>query len=281
MRLYKLTAGTLLETDFEIFLGPELDWDQLLGRENLPKLLKSEAAHWEKISENEAMQLKSEGLLAPMGSQEIWAAGVTYYRSRTARMEESNDAGGATFYDKVYVAERPELFLKATASRISNPGDLVKIRTDSSWDVPEPELTLLLSPSGKIQGYTIGNDMSSRSIEGENPLYLPQAKVYQGSASLGPCLLIQEDPLPATTNICLEVHRQGKLAASGETTLAQLKRSPKELAHWLFRANSFPIGCFLMTGTGIVPDNFSLAKGDAVRISIEGIGTLQNGVGTI
>jgi 2-dehydro-3-deoxy-D-arabinonate dehydratase len=196
-------------------------------------------------------------------------------------MEESSDAGGATFYDKVYVAERPELFFKATASRVSNPGDLVKIRTDSSWDVPEPELTLLLSPSGKIQGYTIGNDMSSRSIEGENPLYLPQAKVYQGCASLGPCLLIQEEPLPSSTKIGLEVHRQGSLAASGETTLAQLKRSPEELANWLFRANSFPTGCFLMTGTGIVPDDFSLAKGDAVTITIEGIGALQNGVGMI
>ncbi|MFM7628751.1 MAG: fumarylacetoacetate hydrolase family protein [Algoriphagus sp.] len=281
MRLYKLISGTLLELNGTYFLGPELDWDQLLGREQLPKLLASEASHWEKVGFDKAKECIAEGLLAPMGTQEVWAAGVTYFRSRTARMEESSDAGGATFYDKVYVAERPELFFKATASRVSNPGDLVKIRTDSSWDVPEPELTLLLSPSGKIQGYTIGNDMSSRSIEGENPLYLPQAKVYQGCASLGPCLLIQEEPLPASTKISLEVRRQGSLAASGETTLAQLKRSPEELAQWLFRANSFPNGCFLMTGTGIVPDNFSLVKGDSVTINMEGIGTLQNGVGTI
>lgn len=281
MRLYKLISGTLLELNGTHYLGPELDWDQLLGREQLPKLLASEASNWEQICLEKARACIAEGLLAPMGTQEVWAAGVTYFRSRTARMEESSDAGGATFYDKVYVAERPELFFKATASRVSNPGDLVKIRTDSSWDVPEPELTLLLSPSGKIQGYTIGNDMSSRSIEGENPLYLPQAKVYQGCASLGPCLLIQEEPLPASTKISLEVHRQGSLAASGETTLAQLKRSPEELAQWLFRANSFPTGCFLMTGTGIVPDDFSLAKGDSVTINVEGIGTLQNGVGTI
>ena len=281
MRLYKLISGTLLEVNGTHYLGPELDWDQLLGREQLPKLLASEASHWEKISLEKAEEHIKEGLLAPMGTQEIWAAGVTYYRSRTARMEESSDSGGATFYDKVYVAERPELFFKATASRVSNPGDLVKIRKDSSWDVPEPELTLLLSPSGKIQGYTIGNDMSSRSIEGENPLYLPQAKVYQGCASLGPCLLIQEDALPQTTSIGLEVYRNGKLAASGETNLAQLKRSPEELASWLFRVNSFPIGCFLMTGTGIVPDDFSLVNGDQVAITIEGIGTLQNGVGTV
>jgi 2-dehydro-3-deoxy-D-arabinonate dehydratase len=281
MRLYKLISGTLLELKGAYYLGPELDWDQLLGREQLPKLLASEASNWGQISLEKAEACIAEGLLAPMGTQEVWAAGVTYFRSRTARMEESSDAGGATFYDKVYVAERPELFFKATASRVSNPGDLVKIRTDSSWDVPEPELTLLLSPSGKIQGYTIGNDMSSRSIEGENPLYLPQAKVYQGCASLGPCLLIQEDPLPTSTRISLEVHRQGSLVASGETTLTQLKRSPEELAQWLFRANSFPTGCFLMTGTGIVPDDFSLAKGDAVSVSIEGIGTLQNGVGII
>jgi 2-dehydro-3-deoxy-D-arabinonate dehydratase len=281
MRLYKLISGTLLELNNAHYLGPELDWDQLLGREQLPKLLASEASHWEKISPEKAEECIAEGLLAPMGTQEVWAAGVTYFRSRTARMEESSDAGGATFYDKVYVAERPELFFKATASRVSNPGDLVKIRTDSSWDVPEPELTLLLSPSGKIQGYTIGNDMSSRSIEGENPLYLPQAKVYQGCASLGPCLLIQEEPLPSSTKIGLEVHRQGSLAASGETTLAQLKRNPEELANWLFRANSFPTGCFLMTGTGVVPDDFSLSKGDQVTITIEGIGALQNGVGMI
>lgn len=281
MLLFKLTSNTLLETENGLFLGPELDWDQLLGRENLPKLLRSEASNWEKISPEKAEELKSEGLLAPMGNQEIWAAGVTYYRSRTARMEESQDAGGADFYDKVYAADRPELFFKATASRVSNPGDKVNIRKDSTWDVPEPELTLLISPSGKVQGFTVGNDMSSRSIEGENPLYLPQAKVYQGCASIGPCILIQEEMLPDSHKISLEILRDGKVEASGETTLAQMKRRPQELANWLFRANSFPIGCFMMTGTGIVPDNFSLEKGDLVRITIDGIGTLENQVGLI
>lgn len=281
MKLYKLTSGTLLESDNGIFLGPELDWDQLLGREHLPQLLKSEASHWEKIAFEKAQELKEEGLLAPMGNQEIWAAGVTYYRSRTARMEESQDAGGADFYDKVYAADRPELFFKATASRVSNPGETVNIRKDSTWDVPEPELTLLISPSGKVQGFTVGNDMSSRSIEGENPLYLPQAKVYQGCAAIGPCILIQEEPLSDDTKITLEILRNGQLQASGETGLDQMKRKPQELADWLFRANTFPIGCLMMTGTGIVPDNFTLEKGDVVKITIEGIGTLENKVGKI
>ena len=281
MKLYKLTNGTLLESDNGIFLGPELDWDQLLGREHLPQLLKSEAAHWEKISFEKSQELKEEGLLAPMGNQEIWAAGVTYYRSRTARMEESQDAGGADFYDKVYAADRPELFFKATASRVSNPGETVNIRKDSTWDVPEPELTLLISPAGKVQGFTVGNDMSSRSIEGENPLYLPQAKVYQGCAAIGPCILIQEEMLPDSSKINLEISRNGKIEASGETGLDQMKRKPQELADWLFRANTFPIGCLMMTGTGIVPDNFTLEKGDVVKITIEGIGTLENKVGKI
>ena len=279
MKLYKLTNGTLLESDNGIFLGPELDWDQLLGREHLPQLLKSEATHWEKISFEKSEELKAEGLLAPMGNQEIWAAGVTYYRSRTARMEESQDAGGADFYDKVYAADRPELFFKATASRVSNPGETVNIRKDSTWDVPEPELTLLISPSGKVQGFTVGNDMSSRSIEGENPLYLPQAKVYQGCAAVGPCILIQDEMLPDSSKISLEIVRNGKVEASGETGLDQMKRKPQELADWLFRANTFPIGCLMMTGTGIVPDNFTLEKGDVVKITIDGIGTLVNTVG--
>ena len=281
MRLYKLISGTLLEMNDSYFLGPELDWDDLLGREQLSKLLAAEAQNWETISQEKAEELIQEGLLPPMGNQEIWAAGVTYYRSRTARIEESSDSGGGTFYDKVYVAERPELFFKATASRVAPPGGKVNIRKDSSWNVPEPELTLLLSPSGKVQGFTIGNDMSSRSIEGENPLYLPQAKVYLGSASIGPCLLIQEEALPDTTPISLQIHRNTVLVASGETTLAQLKRRPEELAQWLYRSNSFPIGCLMMTGTGIVPDDFTLEVGDQVSITISAIGTLHNVVGSI
>lgn len=278
MRLYKLPSATLLQTNSQFLSGPQLDWDSILAQENLGGYLEKESKNWKQISETEATQLISSGLLAPMGNQEIWAAGVTYYRSRTARMEESQDSGGADFYDKVYSADRPELFFKATASRVSPPGGVVNIRKDSTWDVPEPELTLVISPSGKIQGYTVGNDMSSRSIEGENPLYLPQAKVYLGCAAIGPCILVQKEALPDDTKIRLEIFRDGKLAFAGETALTQLKRKPQELADWLFRANSFPIGCFMMTGTGVVPDDFTLRKDDKVRIGIEGIGVLENTV---
>ena len=219
-------------------------------------------------------------LLAPIGSQEVWAAGVTYFRSRSARMEESKSAGGGDFYDRVYHAQRPELFFKSTASRVVGHGGKVAIRSDAKWSVPEPELTLLCSPGGKITGYTIGNDMSSRDIEGENPLYLPQAKVYCHSCALGPCILVSDQPLPRSTHIELEILRGGVSAFRGETTLENLKRDPKELVAYLYHDNVFPVGCFLLTGTGIVPpDAFTLYTGDEIRISIEQIGTLSNVVG--
>jgi len=281
MKLYKLPSGTLLKKNDQYFLGPSLQWNELLGRENVKEYLNFESKGWRSIAEEEAEGKINSGLLSPMGDQEIWAAGVTYYRSRTARMEESQDAGGADFYDKVYAADRPELFFKATASRVSSPGGKVNIRKDSTWDVPEPELTLLISPAGRIQGFTVGNDMSSRSIEGENPLYLPQAKVYQGCAAIGPCILIQDEILSDEVKIKLEIFRDGSLAFSGETALSQLKRKPQELADWLFRANTFPIGCFLMTGTGIVPDNFTLGEGDRVKIEIDRIGVLENTISKI
>ncbi|TXE14527.1 fumarylacetoacetate hydrolase family protein [Algoriphagus aquimarinus] len=276
MKIYKLPSGTLLQQENQAFFGPELDWDALLAHENLKDYLNSQSKSWKAISAEEAEDLLAKGILSPMGNQEIWAAGVTYYRSRTARMEESQDAGGADFYDKVYNADRPELFFKATASRVSAPGSAVNIRKDSTWDVPEPELTLVISPSGKIQGYTCGNDMSSRSIEGENPLYLPQAKVYAGCAAIGPCLFITDKAIEETATIRLEIFRAGVLAFAGETALTQLKRKPQELAGWLFRADTFPIGCFLMTGTGIVPDDFTLEAGDRVRIGIDEVGVLEN-----
>ncbi|SDD28823.1 2-dehydro-3-deoxy-D-arabinonate dehydratase [Algoriphagus faecimaris] len=280
MKLYKIENKPLLDINGDFYLGPDADWDQLLGRDRLKDLLYSEAQHWEQLTKEEAGSLMQEGVQAPMGNQEVWAAGVTYYRSRTARMEESLDAGGADFYDKVYDANRPELFFKATASRVSNPGEKVNIRKDSTWDVPEPELTLLLSPSGKVQGFTIGNDMSSRSIEGENPLYLPQAKMYLGSAALGPCILIQNE-IDEQSTIQLRIFRNTSQVFSEKTELTQLKRKPQELADWLFRSNVFPLGCFLMTGTGIVPDNFTLEQGDRIQIEIEGIGILENLVGKI
>ncbi len=220
-----------------------------------------------------------ESLLPPIGTQEVWAAGVTYYRSRSARIEESRDAGGGTFYDRVYHAERPELFFKATARRVVGPGAHVRIRSDAKWSVPEPELTLVLNPQGEIVAYTAGNDMSSRDIEGENPLYLPQAKVYDGSCALGPCIRVADGPLPKTTQISLQIERGGGAVFGGQTTLAELKREPRELAGYLFRDNTFPTGAYLMTGTGIVPlDEFTLASGDAISITIDGIGTLRNTV---
>jgi len=218
-------------------------------------------------------------ILAPIGNQEVWAAGVTYFRSRSARMEESKSAGGGDFYDRVYSADRPELFFKATANRVAGPGTHVRIRTDAKWSVPEPELTLLINQHGHIIGYTVGNDMSSRDIEGENPLYLPQAKVYDRSCALGPCILVCGDPLPASTPIRVDIVRNGSVEFSGATTLAELKREPVSLVEYLYRDNSFPFGAFLMTGTGIVPpDSFTLTSGDRIRITIDPIGTLENDV---
>jgi 2-dehydro-3-deoxy-D-arabinonate dehydratase len=219
-------------------------------------------------------------LLPPVAGQEVWAAGVTYLRSRTARMEESKVAGGGSFYDRVYEAERPELFFKAAAWRVVGPGGAVRIRRDSRWNVPEPELALVVGPAGRIAGYTIGNDMSSRDIEGENPLYLPQAKVYDGSCALGPCLLLSDEPLPPSTTISMEIRRSGATAFEGATTLDRMKRSPAELVEHLYRELTFPHGCILLTGTGVVPpDDFTLRPEDEVRITIEGIGTLVNYVG--
>jgi 2-dehydro-3-deoxy-D-arabinonate dehydratase len=215
-------------------------------------------------------------LLAPIDQQEVWAAGVTYKRSQVARMEESESA--ASNYDKVYTADRPEIFFKATPHRVAGPGQPLRVRSDSGWSVPEPEFTLVINPAGTIVGYTIGNDMSARDIEGENPLYLPQAKLYRQCAGLGPCVLLAETPLePDSIDIRLEIQRNGKPVFTGATTLGQMKRTPEELAKWLYRENDLPNGAFLMTGTGVVPhDTFTLEHGDEVSISITGIGTLTN-----
>jgi len=218
-------------------------------------------------------------LLPPIEEQEVWAAGVTYFRSRTARMAESAATGGMSFYDRVYSAERPEIFFKSTPHRVVGPGEAVRIRRDSRWNVPEPELTLLVSPGGRILGYTVGNDMSSRDIEGENPLYLPQAKVYDRSCALGPGILISAEPPAPSTGIHIDIRRDGASVFADRTTLAEMKRRPAELVEYLFRENSFPDGCFLLTGTGIIPsDSFTLASGDEIAITIDGIGTLTNPV---
>jgi 2-dehydro-3-deoxy-D-arabinonate dehydratase len=216
--------------------------------------------------------------LHPVDRQEVWAAGVTYKRSKVAREEES--AGAAQFYDKVYTAARPELFLKATPERVASPGEPIRVRADSAWSVPEPEFTLVISPAGKIVGYTIGNDVSSRDIEGENPLYLPQAKIYRGSCAIGPAVtLVGELPPLDGIAIRLVIRRAGAVGFEGTTTLAQLSRTPESLAEWLFKENEFRNGALLLTGTGIVPpDDFTLSSGDAVEITIDGIGTLTNPV---
>ena len=273
MKLYRTPKGALVEHDYSFYSVAATSWDELLASPELHA--RARAA----IVGASAVSFDVNTALAPVQSQEVWAAGVTYFRSRDARMEESKDTGGGTFYDRVYAAERPELFFKASGRRVVGPNAPVRIRADATWSVPEPELTLFLDPQGSIAGYTIGNDMSSRDIEGENPLYLPQAKVYDGSCAIGPCILLAESPISRSTGIQIEIMRQGKVVFTGATTLAELKREPQELANFLFRENSFPEGVFLMTGTGIVPgDGFTLTAGDVTNIRIEGIGLLSNHV---
>ena len=280
MKLFRTGVGCFVENDGHYYRVPVTSLDALFAHDDLQGYLlsiieKSGGADFA-VSE---LDFSSAQILAPIGSQEVWAAGVTYFRSRSARMAESKDAGGGDFYDRVYAAERPELFFKATPSRVAGPGAVVRIRSDAKWSVPEPELTLLINPRGQIIGYTVGNDLSSRDIEGENPLYLPQAKVYDRSCALGPCILVSNDPLPTATPIRIEILRGGRAVFSGATTLAELKRAPADMAAYLFRENTFPFGAFLMTGTGIVPpDDFALAQGDRIRITIDPIGTLQNDV---
>ena len=217
-------------------------------------------------------------LLAPIDRQEVWAAGVTYLRSKVARMEESE--GAARFYDMVYDADRPELFLKATPGRVVGPEDEVRIRQDARWNVPEPEIGLLISPRLRIVGYTIGNDMSSRDIEGENPLYLPQAKVYAQSCALGPAILLESEPRDhRELEITLTIERGGTTVFSGSTSTGQMKRRVAELVDWLGRDNTFPHGVFLLTGTGLVPgDDFTLQPEDLISITVPEIGTLRNRV---
>ncbi|MBO0797548.1 MAG: fumarylacetoacetate hydrolase family protein [Blastocatellia bacterium] len=275
MKLYKTRYGAVLEDNGMYYRLPENDWDVLLDRDDHEAILTGMSRH----STGVAYFNPVTDALAPIGRQEVWAAGVTYYRSRTARMEEAKTTGGGDFYQRVYEAPRPELFLKATPHRVAGNGGGVRIRRDSQWNVPEPELTLVVNSFGQIIGYTIGNDMSSRDIEGENPLYLPQAKVYAQSCALGPAILISNQPLTPSTVIFMEIERAGRVEFRGETNLGNLKRSPEELVEYLFRDNSFPYGCFLLTGTGIVPpDDFTLQEGDEIRITIEPIGTLINHV---
>ena len=274
MKLYKTTISNLAEIDGKFYSIDE-NWDDLVNHENLHKHLLGISKSSSPISNGESL-IQNE-LLPPIGTQEIWASGVTYYKSREARMDESKDAGGGDFYDRVYNAERPELFMKALAHRTVGSGQKVRIRKDSGWNVPEPELTLLINSKGEIVGYTAGNDMSSRDIEGENPLYLPQAKSYDGAAAIGPGIYIPEEPIPSDTSITLEIFRGEKNMFDATIEVNQIKREFTQLVHYLYLETTFPTGCFLMTGTGIVPPNdFTLLSGDEIRITIDHIGTLIN-----
>jgi 2-dehydro-3-deoxy-D-arabinonate dehydratase len=275
MKLFRTTAGSIVEREGKYYPVNGASWDELLRRDDLESYLASATDG----ASGAAKAFSRSELLPPIENQEVWAAGVTYFRSRSARMEESESHGGGDFYDRVYSAQRPELFFKSTASRTVGPNGKVRIRHDAKWSVPEPELTLAINASGKIVGYTIGNDMSSRDIEGENPLYLPQAKVYDGSCALGPGILVASGSLPRSTEIALEVLRDDRCAFAGCIKISEIKRDLKILVEYLFRENTFPNGCFLMTGTGIVPpSDFTLKGGDRVRITIEPIGTLENEV---
>jgi len=272
--LYRTADALYVEQDGKLYRLAETSLDALIAHDNLHAHLSAHVAKSSHTSDPVHTKLE-----APIEHQEVWASGVTYYSSRRARIAESKDAGGGDFYDRVYTAERPELFFKAVAHKVAGPNSYVKIRRDATWSVPEPELTLVVNPRAQIIGYTVGNDMSSRDIEGTNPLYLPQAKVYDRSCALGPGLLIRNEPMPATTQIKLDILRSNQVEFSATTTLTELKRDPATLVEFLFRDHTFPYGCFLLTGTGIVPpDSFTLASKDEVRITIEGIGTLTNTV---
>jgi len=275
MKLYKTGKGILLQFKEEYYVLQQ-EWDKLINRDNLYTYLLSEYLNGKKITKEEVAEWQRE-LLPPIGTQEVWAAGVTYLRSRDARMEESKDTGGADCYSRVYEAERPELFFKSLPHRVVGHQQTVYIRKDSTWNVPEPELALYINAAGVIQGYTIGNDMSSRSIEGENPLYLPQAKVYEKSAGLGPCLYVPEQPISPETGIYMTIHRNEVKMYEGNTTVSRMKRMLPELVSYLYKECDFATGCFLMTGTCLVPPtDFTLQPNDRVTISIDGIGTMVN-----
>lgn len=275
MKIYKLHSAVAIDHNGEYYSVPVTDWDSFINDNDilsrLNELIRSGKA-------SKITSIEESAIVAPVGNlQELWACGVTYLRSKVGRQEESKASGGADFYAKVYEAERPEVFFKATPNRIVGHQQKVRIRKDSSWDVPEPELTLLVTSSGKIIGYTIGNDMSSRSIEGENPLYLPQAKTYDACAAIGPCIYITDQPLDKSNVISMEISRNSLKVFEGMVTLEQMKRSPEELVSFVYRECSFPKGCLIMTGTGIVPgSDFTLKSGDEIKISIENIGTLIN-----
>ena len=275
MLLYRTATTPVLEFDGDWY-RIDRAWDEMLNDDNLYDFLNTSVGS---CPPDSALSEAIANTLSPSGNQEIWAAGVTYLKSKAARMDESKDAGGGDFYDRVYDATRPEIFFKANAARTVGNNDWLRLRKDSQWIVPEPELTLVITSTGKIVGYTIGNDLSCRDIEGENPLYLPQAKTFDRCAAVGPAILVaQQQPSPET-EIRMKIMRSGKVVIDEATTLSQMKRGLEELVEFVFRDNAHPNGCFLMTGTGIIPaDDFSLVEGDEIAIEIDGIGKLVNSV---
>lgn len=277
MKVYKTSTGIVIEKDQEHFLLENQNWDSFINNDSLYSHILNLT---QGLPPNTGAKTLIETFIeAPIQNQEVWACGVTYYRSKVGRQEESENSGGGDFYARVYEAERPEIFFKAPAYRTVGHLAKVNIRKDSTWDVPEPELTLAVTSSGKIVGYTIGNDMSSRSIEGENPLYLPQAKSYDASAAIGPCIYVTNGGLPSDTSIQMQILRGGEIVFEGEIAVNQIKRKFEDLVSYLYRETSFPFGCLLMTGTGIVPSHdFTLKPNDEIRISIQHIGTLINTV---
>ncbi len=275
VKLFRTAAGWIVHTKEGHFGVPPQPTGALTAREDLPEYLAALASGTAPIDGSAPSPA-----MAPIESQEVWAAGVTYFRSRTARMEESKAASGSSFYDLVYTAERPELFFKAAAWRVVGSGGTVRIRRDARWNVPEPELVLVISPNGRILGYTGGNDMSSRDIEGENPLYLPQAKVYDGACAIGPAIVVGAEPIAPDTRIDLEVRRGATAEFAGSTSVAAMKRDFATLVEYLYRETSFPDGCLLFTGTGVVPpDGFTLQPGDEILVTVGFAGTLRNTVG--
>tara|TARA_R110000765_G_scaffold247828_1_gene349798 strand:- start:451 stop:1287 length:837 start_codon:yes stop_codon:yes gene_type:complete len=278
MKVYNTKSGILVEHELRFYLLDQENWDEFINDDGIIANTQSKLNESNRIKD--ASSILENELKAPVQSQEIWASGVTYYNSKLGREEESKESGGSSFYAKVYEADRPELFFKATAHRTVGNEGIVRIRKDSTWNVPEPELTLVITSNGKVVGYTIGNDMSSRSIEGENPLYLPQAKTYDGCAALGPCVLLTNEPLPTNTKISLTINRAGKNVFKKNIGIDQIKRKLVDIVEYLYRECTFPNGSLLMTGTGIIPSSdFTLEIGDEVVISIDGIGTLINRVG--
>lgn len=278
MKIFKTLNAIVVEHEQEFYSFNDVNWNDFINRDNIYQVLLETIKNINPCDTAKALVLQS-NLQPPMDSQELWASGVTYFRSKQGRQAESEKSGGADFYQRVYEAERPELFFKATVNRVVGTGGLVRIRKDSTWDVPEPELVLVITSSGKIIGYSIGNDMSSRSIEGENPLYLPQAKTYDACAALGPCILLTESPLDSNTEIHLSIEREGKNIFTDSIAINQITRKFEDLVEFLYRECSFPHGALLMTGTGIVPgDGFTLHSNDIINISIDGIGCLSNSV---